>query len=406
MFEKLFIRKEPGTGGKRKYFKYGAFFFGALLLIGLLPRIKRAKEMGAIGRPDITAVHTGLVIQGRPESEVLLPGDARAIFETSIFARIDGYVRARRVEIGDQVSAGQLLLEIDSPEIQGQYSDAKARFEKAKSNLELARITWERWQRLVAQNAVSRQEADQKQADYESKKADMNAAEADVRRYTEMYSYLRITAPFAGIITDRDPDLEVGNLVTLGSSRSSRALFRIANREILKIFVHVPQLYAGSVHDGEFVDLIVPESPGKSSKGQIAHLAHALDPDSRTMLMEVHVPNTDHSLLPGMFIQAKLKIRQNVRTLLAPSSALIFSSQGVAVAKVQANSVIHMQLIEIGRDFGETVEIISGLSEGNRVVINPSDSLEEGMTVKLESSNENQRQTGEAQRQTTDHEKP
>ncbi len=368
---------------KRRSLFYLAGFFVAMGAAGVIGRLHTMNQR-AIASPPDSPVLVAAAERSNQSSEVLLPGDTHAMTETSLYARVDGYVLRRYAEIGDHVRAGQTLLVIQSPEVEGRLAESRANLDRIKAEMELARVTSERWQRLASQNAVSLQERDQKQADYEARRAQMAAESANLQRLSEMHSYQTIVAPFAGVITERDLDLETGNLVSSGSGRSTRPLFRIANTDELKVLIHVPQSYAESVHEGDRVDLQVQEKPGRPFSGVVSHRTGALDSSSRTMLTEIKVLNRDHSILPGYFVQVKLRLTTRDRPLSVPASALIFGAEGVRVAKLDAGNHVHFQKVEPGRDFGSSTEIISGLSEGDRVILNPSTDLEEGATPRIQ----------------------
>ncbi len=338
-------------------------------------------------------------------SEMELPGNIQAVTEAPILARADGYIKSRMADIGDRVKAGQPLVEIEAPELDQQVRQAQAAREQAraavegalanleqgKANMELARVSAQRYASLVTQGAVSRQENDVYQAQYHAQTASVNAlekaiaaqrsnvaaAEANLSRLESMSGYRLVKAPFAGVITLRNVD--VGALVTTGST----LLFRIAQMDTLRIYVNVPQSNASFIRQGQAASLRVSNLPGRTFAGAIARTANSLDPGSRTMLVEVHVANRDGALLPGMYAQVSLSNTRTNPPLLLPSDALVVRPDGTQVAVVQADHRVHLQKIQVGRDYGDRMEVVSGLEEGASVIPSPGDLAREGLKVEL-----------------------
>lgn len=332
-----------------------------------------------------------------------LPGNIQAITEAPLLARADGYLKQRLVDIGDHVRAGQTLAVIEAPELDDQVRQAQANVQQARaaiaqaeanlqqgrSDLELARVTAKRFAALVGDGSVSAQENDQYQAQYRSKIAAVNSleqalrvqnstttgAEANVARLENMKRYKVVTAPFDGIITQRNVDS--GALVNSGST----LLFRIAQASTVRTYLNVPQTSSSSVHRGDTATLTVSNLPGRTFRGSVARTANALDPASRTLLVEVHVPNPDGALLPGMYAQVELSSLRENPPLLIPSTALIVSGDGTRVALVAADNHIHLQGVVAGRDYGDRIEINRGLEVGSKVIASPSDVLREGTLV-------------------------
>ncbi|HEY6989404.1 MAG TPA: efflux RND transporter periplasmic adaptor subunit [Bryobacteraceae bacterium] len=336
-------------------------------------------------------------------SEMELPGNIQAITEAPILARANGYIKRRMADIGDRVVAGQPLVEIEAPELDEQVRQAQAAREQAraglegalanleqgKANMELARVTAQRYASLVTQGAVSRQENDVYQAQYHAQTASVNAlekaiaaqrsnvgaAEANLARLESMRSYRLVIAPFAGVITLRNVD--VGALVTTGST----LLFRIAQMDTLRIYINVPQSNASFVRQGETATLRVSNLPGRIFTGAIARTANSLDPGSRTMLVEVHVANRDGALLPGMYAQVSLSNTRDHPPLLLPSDALVVRPEGTLVATVDSDHTVHLRKIQVGRDYGDRMEVVSGLQQGDTVIPSPGDLAREGLKV-------------------------
>jgi RND family efflux transporter MFP subunit len=377
-----------------------AFFAGYIPLHKqrtLIVNEAREQEQ-ALPRVEVTTVG-----RSSRQSELQLPGNIQAITEAPILARADGYIERRTVDIGDRVQAGQLLAEIDAPELAEQVHQSEANLQQAqaaldqalanlqqgKADLELAQVTAQRWSNLVTRGVVSRQENDQYQAQLQSKLASVQAlekavivqrggvaaAEANVGRLQKMQSYRMVKAPFNGVITLRNVD--VGALVNVGST----LLFRIAQTGMLRTYLNVPQTYANSVRPGQSALLTVSNLPGREFTGTVARTANALDPTSRTLLTEVHVPNADGALLPGMYAQVQLSSVRTDLPMLVPSDALIVRADGTQVAVVRPDHSVHLQKIEVGRDYGNRLEVISGLHEGETIIANPGDIAREGVKV-------------------------
>lgn len=350
--------------------------------------------------PRVEVVEVGRSSQ---KSEIQLPGNIEAITEAPILARADGYLRRRMADIGDRVQMGQTLAEIEAPELDEQVHQAKASVQQAgaaldeaianneqgKANLEFARVAAERWANLVARGVVSRHENDQYQAQYKAQLANVDslekaivaqrntiaAAEANEARLEKMQSYLVVKAPFEGVITLRNVD--IGALVNAGST----LLFRIAQTAILRTYVNVPQSDSSAVRVGQTAHLTVSNLPGRKFTGEVARTANALDPTSRTLLVEVRVPNPDGALLPGMYAQVDLSSTRPNPPLLIPSEALIARGDGDTVALVRPDHTVHMQQIQVGRDYGDRLEVISGLEQGDIIIPNPGDTAREGLKV-------------------------
>jgi RND family efflux transporter MFP subunit len=382
--------------------------FAVAFFAGYLPMQKR----NALIRSDATEQSQALprvevITVGRstPGSQLRLPGSIQAVTEAPVLARADGYLQRRMVDIGDRVKAGQPLAEIAAPEVDQQILQAKAalqqaqagleqalaNYEQGTSNMELARVTAERWSKVAASGGVSKQENDQYQTQFRAQAANVQAlekavgaqrgniaaAEANLARLNEVQGYRLVKAPFDGVITLRNVD--TGALVNAGSTM----LFRIAQTETLRTYVNVPQTNASSIKPGQTAVLTVSNLPGRRFKGTVARAAEALDPSTRTMLVEVQVPNTDGALLPGMYAQVELSSTREgaAAPLLVPGDALVVRAEGTLVAVVRPDHRVHFQRIEVGRDFGDRLEVVSGLQEGDTIIPNPGDVVREGVQV-------------------------
>jgi RND family efflux transporter MFP subunit len=377
-----------------------AFFAGYIPLRKRTDLIRSEAHQQEQTLPRVEVIQVG---RSSHNSELQLPGSVQAISEAPILARASGYLQRRMVDIGDRVRTGQTLAEIEAPELDDQVRQAAAsvqqsqaaldqalaNLEQGKSDLEFARVTAERWNHLLTQGVVSRQENDLYHTQYQSKIAGVKAlekavgvqrgntaaAEANLGRLQEMQQYRAVKAPFDGIITLRNVD--VGALVNAGST----LLFRIAQADTVRTYVNVPQINASSIRPGQTARLHVSNLPGRYFTGSVARTANSLDPASRTMLVEVHVRNPDGALLPGMYAQVEFSSARGEPPLLVPSDALISRADGTSVAVVRPDHTVHLQKIEVGRDYGDRLEVTGGLQEGDTILSNPGDFGREGVEV-------------------------
>jgi len=369
---------------------------GGLLAAGVIPRKRLQAELereAAEARDRVPAVRVAPVRRAAAEETLVLPGTARALLETPLYARTSGYLKKYHADIGDPVKQGQLVAEIDSPEVDQQLRQARANLavsqaslRQVEANRALAKIAADRWATAVKEHTVSQQEADEKQAAFRAREADVQAAqaaiqasEANVKRLEELQGFEKIVAPFDGVLTYRNVD--VGTLVSEGSSASARELFRVAQVDSLRIFVHVPEASLASIRNGQAADIAFDAHPNRKFKGEVSRSAQAVDPASRTMLTEVRVPNPDRFLKPGMYAQVTFRLQRPEPPLLMPSSALILRSEGTLVAVVGKDGAVHYQSVQVGRDYGMRIEILSGLKEGDAVMTSPSTDFHEGQKV-------------------------
>lgn len=320
------------------------------------------------------------VQRGKPETEVTLPASLIGLQEATLYARTNGYLRRWFVDLGDKVDAGQLIAEIETPEVDQELQQAEANLVHARVNLDLARATASRYQSLRGQEAVSEQDIDEKESALAARRADVKATEAQIRRLRQLKSFAQVKAPFAGNVVARN--IEVGSLITAGSASANGWLFKIVQSNPIRAMVGVPQSQMGLVATGQSVDVLVRERPGKTYRGKVTRRAGALDPASRTLTVEVRVPNDEGELIPGMYAQARFGIQTGRPPLVVSGNALIVGGEGPRVALLDAGDVIRIQKVRLGRDYGKEVEIVEGLREGERIVMNPRDTLETGMKVK------------------------
>lgn len=320
---------------------------------------------------------------GSAGSEVALPGNTQAFDDTPIYARTSGYLKKWFVDIGQRVTKGELMATIETPELDEQLQVAQANLKSAQADLALANTTSERYQNLLKQDSVSKQETDVAVSGAAAKQAAVDAAEANVRRLQQLVSFEKVYAPYSGVVTERNTDL--GDLIDAGSpsaSNTAKELFRIASVDKLRVFVPVPEVYSPSIKNGSKVSLTLDEYPGQDFIGTVARNSNAIDMNSRTLNVEVDIANPDGKLLPGAYVFAHFKIPMTDRMLSVPSNALLFRAEGLRVGLVRDNKV-HLQPVVIGRDNGKTVDIATGLTASDLVILNPSDSLTEGAPVEI-----------------------
>jgi RND family efflux transporter MFP subunit len=383
-----------------------ALLVAAGFLAGYIPHQRRESMLIAEAKAEGDAAPLVNVVtaerSGR-QTELILPGNIQPVTEAPVLARASGYVKRRYVDIGDRVKAGQLVAEIEAPELDQQVRQARAALEQSqasleqsvaslqqgKSNEELARVTAQRWDNLVKRGVVSRQENDTYQAQYESQKANVHAlekavaaaksnvavSEASLARLGELQGYEKVLAPFAGVITLRNVD--VGMLITDGST----LLFRIAQTDKLRTYVNVPQSDASSIRVGQAAKLSIADLPNRKFDGVVTRTANSLDPASRTLLTEVQTSNPDGSLMPGMYADVDLTTPRKDPPVLIPGDTLVVRTDGPQVATVDRDKRVHYQLIQLGRDYGDRIEVLSGLEPGQQIIVNPGDAVREKAKV-------------------------
>jgi RND family efflux transporter MFP subunit len=351
-----------------------------VVIAGVVPRMRAKAALKT--ETDKSAVPTVDVIQpkqGAPHQEIVLPGNIQAFTDAPIYARTNGYLKKWYVDIGARVKAGQLLAVIDTPEVDQQLLQARADLNTAEANSNLSQITWKRYEDLKNTDAVSKQDVDNANGDYEAKKATEASSAANVKRLEDTKAFQNIYAPFDGVITARDTD--IGQLIDQGSSTTQKELFHIAAIKTLRVYINVPQQYSIAAKPGLTADLTLGEYPGRRFQGTLVRTANAIDVASRTLLVEVDVNNATGELLPGAYTEVHLKLPNDIPTFILPVSALIFRAQGLQVATVDSNNKTKLVAITLGRDFGSQVEVLSGLNADDKVIVNPSDSVIDGEQV-------------------------
>jgi RND family efflux transporter MFP subunit len=330
----------------------------------------------------------------KPDEELVLPGSLQAYEESPIYARTSGYLVRWYKDIGSRVKKGELLAKIDAPEIDQELNQTRAARQQTQAQMELAKISAERWENLRKSDSVSAQEADQQLSGYKQSQANLAAADANVRRLEQLEGFKDIYAPFSGVLTRRTVD--PGALINAGSGAAGRELFDIAKVDPLRVYTSVPQAYAPLIKVGAKTAVTLQEFPGQKFTGTVARTAEAIDPATRTLLTEVDVPNKDGRLLPGSFGEVHFAVGTNVNKVTVPVNAMLFRTEGPQVAIVGPDNKVQLRHINIGRDYGTTLEILGGVAPSERVVINPADSLEDGQQVNVAPAPANQQQTGQS----------
>lgn len=383
-------QSEPPPLSTRK-----ALFFLALLLIvaavaavaGILPRMRAQKALAA--RTNALAIADVVVDKpqpGEPSQEIILPGNMFAWVDAPIYARTDGYLEKWYFDIGAHVRKGQLLATISSPEVDQQLAQARADLSTAESNASYAKAQAARYQNLLQSNAVTQQDTENFVTQAASSTAQVKSAQANVQRLQEMVGFEKVYAPFDGVVTARDVD--IGTLINAGSGSSGgREMFHMDDEHVIRVYVNVPQADSPSCPPGTAAYLTLSEFPGREFRGKVVRTARAIDPASRTLLVEVDVPNTDGALVPGAFTEVHFRVNVVKQTLIIPVSTLMFRQEGLRVATVtkdaQGNDVAKLVPITIGQDDGRVVQVIEGLSPDDRVVQNPPDSIIDNERVRV-----------------------
>ena len=358
------------------------FIFVVIAAVGIGMRMSEsralAKETEEIAVPTVDVAHPSTE---PPQSDLQLPSTLQAYIEAPIYARSTGYLRRWYKDIGSKVKKGERLADIETPEVDQELQQARAARDQAAAQLKLAQSSAKRWENLQKMDAVSQQETDERSSSYIQGEANLHAADANVRRLEQLESFNHIYAPFSGVITTRNTD--VGSLVNAGNGGPSQQLFVIAQIDPIRVYVNVPEVDAPSIHKGIKVQIEVPALVGQRFTGSVVRTADAIDPATRTLNTEIDVPNSKGQLLPGSYAQVHLALKEQVQRLTVPSNALLFRAEGPRAAVVGAGNKVQLRPVTIGRDFGNTVEIISGLEPSDVVVVSPSDSLENGQVVRV-----------------------
>jgi RND family efflux transporter MFP subunit len=318
----------------------------------------------------------------KPDEELVLPGSLQAYEESPIYARTSGYLVRWYKDIGSRVQEGDLLATIDTPEIDQELNQSRAARQQIVAQLELAKISADRWENLRKSDSVSAQEADQQTSGYKQAQANLAAADANVRRLEQLEGFKKVYAPFSGVLTKRNVD--PGALINAGAGAAGRELFDLARVNPLRVYTSVPQAYAPYIKVGASATVTLQEFPGQKFSAKVARTAESIDPSTRTLLTEVDVPNQDGKLLPGSFGEVHFAVGSNVDKVTVPVNAMLFRAEGPRLAVVSRDNKVELRAINIGKDYGATLEVLGGgVSTEDQVIINPSDSLEEGQQVNV-----------------------
>jgi len=350
------------------------------LLFGITGHIRqmRAQEDFAAKMSEVSVEFIRVHPSDKPV-ELILPANIEAVHQTTLFARATGYIASWTADIGDSVKEGQLLAEIVAPDLDQELAQAQHQLQQAQANYEIARVTAVRWEQLWQKQVVSKEENDTDQAAYNAAEATMNADKANVARLMALEAFKNVTAPFAGRITARL--IDIGTLVSAGSGSAGTTLYQIAQTNPLNIFVNVPQSNAPDIHEGLAAKLLVEEYPNRNFEARVVRTAAALDPASRTLNTELQISNDDGALFAGMYAHVKFTLSGGNGPVILPANAFVFKTEGPQSATLTKDGRIHWQKIQVGRDFGTEMEVLSGLEDGAAVVVNPTDDLTEGLQV-------------------------
>ncbi len=378
------LKPEPApTTQRAKYIVGGILAF--LFIGGIVVLVTRSFQATALAAAtDAHAkryVTTIVPKQAGGGLPLTLPGTLMGINEATVYARSNGYILRWTKDIGSSVKKGDLLAEITAPEVTQELSQAIAAREQAASSESLAKSTADRWKSLRQKDAVTQQELDERQSAYLQAQANLAAAQANEARLRDLQGFNRVVAPFEGVVTSRR--IDVGDLVDAGNGGAGKALFTVAQVDPLRLYVYVPQAYAQQVKVGDVVTVSLPERPGEEYQGAIARTARAIDAVSRTMQVEIRVPNPKQALISGAYVQVTLPIKQDGTALLVPTNVLLFRPDGPRVAAVDGEGRVRMSPVTLGTDFGTIVAVTSGLHPDDRIILNPPDSLVDGDIVTL-----------------------
>jgi RND family efflux transporter MFP subunit len=330
---------------------------------------------------NVNVIHAEL---GSPVTDLTVPGTVQAFSESPIYARINGYVRAWNADIGAHVRKSQLLAVIEAPEVDQELSHARAMLAQAQANLQLAQVTSARYRELIKSNSVSQQEVDNNNQNLNSQTANVQAASAEVGRLQQLQGFEKIYAPFDGVITARKT--EVGDLINAGNSGLGAELFRISNITTMRVYVNVPEVYSESIATGVGTSMEVASLSNRQFTGTVARTSHAIGVNSRTLLTEVDVPNPKGELFPGAYAQVHFHLSLKTVPLVLPGNTILFQAQGPQVGVVNSQNQVELRKVTLGRDFGNRIEILSGISQPDAVIANPPDYLVDGMSVAVQST--------------------
>jgi len=382
-FESAYEDRAPRRGSRLFLLLVGVVIL--LVIAGAFTLLERRSQYQALANeteklavPTVSVIHP---VAEPGQEDLVLPSTLQAYVESPIYARTSGYLKTWYHDIGSRVQKGELLADIDAPEVDQQLSQARAELNTSQANSDLSKITATRYEELIKTDGVSKQEVDNAAGDYAAKKATVQSSEANVRRLEELESFKHIYAPFSGVITRRN--IDIGNLINAGNGGTAQELFFLAQTDPIRAYVSVPEVYASAIRPGLGAFLELTQYPSERFHGKVVRTADAIDLASRTLNTEVDVPNHAAQLLPGGYAQVHLLVKVTGARLQVPVNALLFRSEGLRAVVVDADHKTHLRPLTIGRDYGTTLEVLQGLNAGDWIVLNPADSLEEGIKVNV-----------------------
>jgi len=376
---------ESGERTPKKSSLFLVFFLivVVLVIVGAIVMLERRSQFQALAEdtqklavPTVAVIHP--TSEGQAE-DLILPSTLQAYVESPIYARTNGYLVKWYHDIGSRVNKGDLLADIETPEVDQQLMQAKADLVTAQANEHLSEITEARYSELLKTDGVSKQEVDNANGDLAAKRAIVQSAAANVRRLEELKSFQKVYAPFTGVVTQRNVD--IGTLINAGNGGTSQQLFFLAQTDPIRVYVNVPEAYAPSIHKGLGAYLELTQYPGQKFEGEVVRTAEAIDLATRTLLTEVDVPNKSGLLLPGGYAQVHLLVHVNNERLQVPVNALLFRSEGLRAVVIDENHRVRLQALSIGRDYGTSLEVLTGLKSDDWLVLNPPDAIENGQEV-------------------------
>lgn len=373
------------SSGKKRFVLVVAVFMLLLgmFLIGFFPRLSQTRKIDAIAAMDPIPFATIMIAKKSEKPlELVLPSSTEAFHVTPIWARTNGYLVNLAVDIGDEVKEGQLLAELDTPEVDQQYFQAVAELASAQGNLEIAKISSDRWNELYKKNplAISKQEVDERTVTYKVAQDNVISAEANMLRLKQLRDFKYVKAPFKGVVTERNVDL--GSLITAGNGNPQK-LYVLAKTDVLRIFVEVPQYFVRDIQEGVEGVMTIREFSGEKFPAKVVRYAKSLSPIARTMRTELHVNNPTGKILPGLYAEVGFVLKPDLPYFIVPTQAVIIRAGGPKVAIIDENDSVQIKTVKLGWDFGKTIEIVDGLQETDRVITNPTEKIKEGVKVKV-----------------------
>jgi RND family efflux transporter MFP subunit len=382
------VSKNKLSGKRLLWFLLVPAMLATSAFFGAQARLKTSQQLQTTTKSlEVQTVNVIHPQRGNASSDLTLPGMIQAFSQSPVYARVDGYVRTWYVDIGARVTKGQLLAEIDAPEVDQQLNQARAMLKQAETSLTLAKVTAPRYQELIKSNSVSQQEVDQNNQNLAAQTANVQAAEAAVSRLEQMQGFEKIVAPFDGVITLRKTDF--GDLVNAGNAGADRELFRISQNNIVRVFVTVPEEFSKQVKPDTKAFMDLTELPNRHFAAAVTRTTDAIDANSRTLTVELDVPNPSGELLPGAYATVHFQLPLNVVPLVIPSSTVLFQEAGPQVGVVNSSNRVELRKVTLGHDFGDTIEIVSGVHPMDAVIANPPDFLTNGMLVAVQSASTN-----------------